>query len=1066
MSCLKYSSFILLLFSFLYQNTFGQNYNNEWIDFEQTYLKIKVAKSGLYRIPFSSLQNTDFPLTADGFQIYNKGNQVPIYLTTNGTLSNEDYIEFYAEKNDGKLYKDVFSDAAFQLSDVKSLFSDTAAYFLSWDNTDFNLRINQINNNLSVLPQAETHFNHRIDVVPNNQFFAGQGTTLADGQRLHFSDFENGEGFVGIVILEGNTKNYTLKTGEIYRENPDITTATMSLKVVGQNDNLALDNEHHVAVAINDVPQNSFEYDGFGNYTKDFEVDLDILNDTETIINVSSLADVAGTNRNSVAAVSIDYQRTFNFENLNSIVFSLENSTEKYLEITNFDAGTTPLLIDLTNRLRIEPTIEGNTLRIRLPQGLDTTAKRHLLLQNTTIPSAISLVNEFENVSFNDFSLTENEGDFLIITHQSLRQGANDFVQDYADFRASELGGNHSVQIIDIAELYNQFAFGINPHPISIRNFINFAIDKWEIQPNHVLLLGKAVTYADITYNSGNFSGNLVPTYGHTPSDNMLACRHANTYQPQVAIGRVPAEFPQQVQAYLEKLTQYTASYVGTDCAENNFWRKHFLQLTQSDSEEESANVTANFAAYEATLSGAGLGGKSLGLYQNNFVAALPNSNIGQAIVDGAGWIIYTGSSNNNGYWNTDVASPLAYDNAGKYPFVLSNANISGQIHQVPNVSECIASDYVLANQSGAIAFLANSGEFFEETANAYTTAFIENVTQQNYGESLGFCVAKNIENLYDETENETPNLTKYILQTKTLVGDPAIHIVPRPKVELTFLSNDNITFYNPNTGFEIISDPIYVSSEMPHFETELVLHNAGRAVQDSIFFAAQRLLPNGTLSTVTRKRIAVPFYSDTVRINVPNNIPTENGQELATFIFLADEFFDNDETCYNNNTLSQVANIKAFCGTFLPETIPLNSNSDLPIEIDAYIPNYNYFNYEWTTGDTTATIEVQTLGDYTVLITDNYDCEIVHTISVELANGISSPELLEKIAIHPNPTANFLHIAGAEKTSMKLYDMQGNLFLEKKQTPEMIDMSDFAKGIYLLVLIEDEKVAAFKVMR
>ena len=158
----------------------------------------------------------------------------------------------------------------------------------------------------------------------------------------------------------------------------------------------------------------------------------------------------------------------------------------------------------------------------------------------------------------------------------------------------------------------------------------------------------------------------------------------------------------------------------------------------------------------------------------------------------------------------------------------------------------------------------------------------------------------------------------------------------------------------------------------------------------------------------------------------------------------MADEFFDNDETCYNNNTLSQVANIKAFCGTFLPETIPLNSNSDLPIEIDAYIPNYNYFNYEWTTGDTTATIEVQTLGDYTVLITDNYDCEIVHTISVELANGISSPELLEKIAIHPNPTANFLHIAGAEKTSMKLYDMQGNLFLEKKQTPEMIDMSDF----------------------
>ena len=35
--------------------------------------------------------------------------------------------------------------------------------------------INKINNNLSIVPDAETHFQHRIDVVPNNQFFAGKG---------------------------------------------------------------------------------------------------------------------------------------------------------------------------------------------------------------------------------------------------------------------------------------------------------------------------------------------------------------------------------------------------------------------------------------------------------------------------------------------------------------------------------------------------------------------------------------------------------------------------------------------------------------------------------------------------------------------------------------------------------------------------------------------------------------------------------------------------------------------------------------------------------------------------
>ena len=115
MSCFKYLSFFLILFCFLCQKPFAQTYNNEWIDFEQTYFKIKVAKSGLYRIPFSSLQNTTLPLTADGFQLYNKGKQVPIYLTTNGTLNSEDYIELlfnsgYSLHSSGQVVETLQSD--------------------------------------------------------------------------------------------------------------------------------------------------------------------------------------------------------------------------------------------------------------------------------------------------------------------------------------------------------------------------------------------------------------------------------------------------------------------------------------------------------------------------------------------------------------------------------------------------------------------------------------------------------------------------------------------------------------------------------------------------------------------------------------------------------------------------------------------------------------------------------------------------------------------------------------------------------------------------------------------
>lgn len=53
----RYSAFILGVLMFCFGLQTSAQYNNEWIDFNKTYYKIKVGADGLYRIPYSVLQS-------------------------------------------------------------------------------------------------------------------------------------------------------------------------------------------------------------------------------------------------------------------------------------------------------------------------------------------------------------------------------------------------------------------------------------------------------------------------------------------------------------------------------------------------------------------------------------------------------------------------------------------------------------------------------------------------------------------------------------------------------------------------------------------------------------------------------------------------------------------------------------------------------------------------------------------------------------------------------------------------------------------------------------------------
>ncbi len=126
-------------------------YNNEWIDYNKTYFKLKVGSSGLYRISAATLQQAGLGSTPiEHLQLIRNGVEIPVYTTRpTGAPAASDFVEFYGEMNDGRADTRLYRQASLHLDNTWSLQTDTAAYFLTVNPTGTNLRLTDEANNVA-----------------------------------------------------------------------------------------------------------------------------------------------------------------------------------------------------------------------------------------------------------------------------------------------------------------------------------------------------------------------------------------------------------------------------------------------------------------------------------------------------------------------------------------------------------------------------------------------------------------------------------------------------------------------------------------------------------------------------------------------------------------------------------------------------------------------------------------------------------------------------------------------------------------------------------------------------
>src|SRR6187551_1104086 len=128
-------SFLLLFFTCIALSSLAQ-VGNEWIDYNQAYYKIPVAKENIYKLNYADLQAAGFPvggIDPKKIQLFHRGEEQAIFVEgeDDSDFGSSDYIEFYGQQNDGTLDAELYKPASLQPDRQYNLYSDTTSYFLT-----------------------------------------------------------------------------------------------------------------------------------------------------------------------------------------------------------------------------------------------------------------------------------------------------------------------------------------------------------------------------------------------------------------------------------------------------------------------------------------------------------------------------------------------------------------------------------------------------------------------------------------------------------------------------------------------------------------------------------------------------------------------------------------------------------------------------------------------------------------------------------------------------------------------------------------------------------------------
>ncbi|MFI5170781.1 MAG: C25 family cysteine peptidase [Chitinophagales bacterium] len=862
--------------------SFGQPYGNEWINYDQEYLKFNVSQDGIYRIDYTTLDNALSGIgvslaTIDprNFQIFNKGTEQYIYISgeADGVFNAADFIEFFGEQNDGSTDTPLFDSAQWQLHTYTSIITDTATYFLTWNNLITNNRIFNVTNDLAGAPAAQPYNIYHSLVVYGSPYGSGYFNGGPPHLDVLSSKYEDGEGYASYKFSL-STFNISIGTPNIYT-GPSF---TPTLKTTAMGVNLS---SHHVVIDFNGL---NLVDSTFSNY-KVLRYNFDITN----LVDNNLLTFISGplsTDYQRYSFADITYPHTFDFDNASKIQLDLPITADPttYLEFTDFDEkATSPILYDLNSYKRIVAIVETDISKFHIPYSTDD----HKFFMSSQDPSDILNITSMTPVSFIDYSEIVNQGNFLLISHKDLFDDGTgiNWVDEYKNYRNSLEGGLHNTKVIDIDQLYDQFYYGLKKHPLAIRNFILYAADNFASRPDYVFLIGKSYSY-DVTraYATPEYAADLVPTFGHPGADNLLSARPGSVV-PEIPIGRISARTGNDIKSYLDKVIEYEAAQADhMQTIENKAWMKNVLHFAGGLTPYEQSLFNSFLTQYAYTIEDTLYGGNvtPFNKLSTDPIFYSESEYIDSLVNNGVSLITFFGHSS-TGSFDYNIGEPEEFSNEGKYFTVYGNGCNTSAIH---GESITLGERYIFSENKGAIAFIAASNFSLASSLHTYATWFYKELASLQYHKGLGDVIKATSDTMWP-TLNIYDQLT---LEHTTLQGDPSLklntHDLPDYAIEPQY----------------VYFEPDIISAGVDTFYLNIIVTNLGRAIDSSYFVEVKRTKPTGIEETFLQVFHAT-YFRDTLRIPFATDVL--NGIGLNDFDIHIDKLNGITELDELNNILS-----------------------------------------------------------------------------------------------------------------------------------------------------------------
>lgn len=847
----KWSAILILtLLSWQAQAQMGNGldtlYGNEWIENTNPYAKLSITDDGMYRIGYAELQALGWPLasiSSNQFQLFFRGEEIPYYSTVASDLplGPGDYLVFYAQKNRGELDRYLYRDAPNQqLNPHYSLYDDTASYYLTWSDSPA-LTYASVNNDLTNLPAAEPYVWKTVEEVFDDHFL--KEYYRFSSATIYYSHYGVGEGYgnrnVNQLLAAGETsQQVVLPLPNAYTNGP---AAQLSTRYV------AALNQHIQRLSANEV---EIRLDSFFNWrllNVDTPLPGIVLAEEELRLNWDGLVD--DRDEVSVGFVKVDYPTQTIGDNLNNYQCRMSSNGEgQYLELANFGSSSA-IVYDYANHYRIEVNnILGGLLRVALPAA-ENDRQLEIIATDANLSTP-----EMQSVDLSIPDLSNNP-EYVILTHSSLRTNG-DPVQAYADYRSSASGGSYRTVVVDIDPLFDIYAYGVQQHPLAIRNFVA-RLRKDNPEFKYLFIVGKGREYTDLR-TPGDLEAALettlfVPTFGFPGADNLLVSDWSKP-TPKVGIGRLPVVSPEEVVLYLNKVQSMEASLAQAPATiEARSWTKNILHLGGGGNPGEQQSIR-NSLQNMATEIEEGLFGANINAFYKTSLDPIAEASIEgifETINNGVSLITFFGHSSASGF-DFSIDQPERYENVNKYPMMMSLGCYSGNMF---DEFRSIGEDFLLLEDGGASAFLASRGLGFIHALSNTGRSFHGFMSNETYGQPISDGIIATIREYEAFTDIAYGTLNEQF----NLQGDPGLRLNAHPGEDYLIDANS------------VVIKPAIVNVEADSFLVSFDLYNIGAKISDSIVIELGQLLPNGVEVIHYTTKVSTPAYSEQISLMVPS---------------------------------------------------------------------------------------------------------------------------------------------------------------------------------------------------